>query len=180
MLRICWLLCFSLILTTIIAIPGRADPWGAVSARFGSADTQGPGGGIAAGAEGDLLFNLGRKFQTGIQLGAYGGSTQGRVWQGSWQWRLRKPTGAARPYATLGTGIYSAPEVLPAPGPDAGAARVVTSSNLGINYGFGVEFPLGARSLLGIDFRVHSFGREPYNPRDMFNVTLGLGMNLGG
>ena len=86
----------------------------------------------------------------------------------------------ARPYATLGTGIYSAPEVLSAPGPDAGAARVVTTGNLGINYGFGVDFPLGARSSLGVDFRIHSFVSEPYNPRDMFNITLGLGMNLGG
>jgi hypothetical protein len=52
--------------------------------------------------------------------------------------------------------------------------------NLGINYGFGVDFPVGARGLLGFDFRIHSMSSESYNPRKMLNVTLGLGMNLGG
>jgi len=106
MLRNCTLFILAMSFSSILSLPCEANPWGEFFLRLGRVDSQGPGSGMAIGGEADLLFALGRKFQTGIEFGLYGGSSPGSVSQGSWQWRFRTPTGVARPYATIGTGVY--------------------------------------------------------------------------
>lgn len=89
-----------------------------------------------------------------------------------------KPSGAALPDATVGSGVSMTRPKIRAGDPDA--PQVVVPSSLGIDSGGGFDVPLEDGAFSGMDSHIHSFSTRYFGPHPRLYATFGIPFEIGG